>query len=61
MKADLQPVVLSNGQRVSMRVPELVAGVRGDVTVVVDEEALAPGQHVYIALAYEIVVRGEGR
>jgi hypothetical protein len=61
MKADLQPVVIFNGQHSHMPLPELVTGVHGDITVVVDEDALAPGQHVYIALTYEIDVRGENQ
>lgn len=56
MKIDLQPVALTTGQRVTMRLPELVEGITGDVCVIVAEDAL-PDAWAIVKMTLDIEVR----
>lgn len=59
MKTDLQTITIISGQDVRMRLPELVAGINGTVSVVADEDAL-PGSRAVIKLTLDIEVVPEG-
>lgn len=59
MKTDLQTITIKSGQDVRMRLPELVAGINGTVSVVADEDAL-PGSRAVIKLSLDIEVVPEG-